>query len=505
MNAIFEELRAAAFSIWQRRWIALGVAWAVCVAGWIVVAFLPNQYQSKARIYVQLEDVLSEQIGIANTGKRDIARVRQTLTSAVNLEKVIKSTRLGELVKTSIDMEVAVANLAKRVEIKSDEDNLFEITAKVGSSAFSDAENARLAQSVTQKLIDLFREQNISGSRGEVASTVVFLDQQLEERKRELDAADQRRIAFEAANPDLIGGGSALSSRMQNLRIELRSVDSDLVAARSALASIDGQLSNTPRSYAQASNSGSAALLTQSQAQLAAMQARGLTDSHPDYVATKRQIAILARQVAAESAGNSGPINPAYSALMSIKTERQAQVQALTARKASLQSDLTSLMASQATEPAVSAEAERISRDYKVLKDKYDELLNNREELRLRGQVENERSAFKFEVIDPPTLPLKPAAPNRLIFIIAVLFAGIAAGGGAAFVMAQLQSVFNSTARLEQVMDLPVIGAISLVMSDEMRQKQKRETRYFFAGTCVLGAMCGVIIAVELFKRAMIV
>lgn len=34
MNTIFDELRTALYSVWHRRWIALGVAWALCLAGW---------------------------------------------------------------------------------------------------------------------------------------------------------------------------------------------------------------------------------------------------------------------------------------------------------------------------------------------------------------------------------------------------------------------------------------------------------------------------------------
>ena len=31
MNEVFEELRAAAYSAWARRWLVLGVAWAICL------------------------------------------------------------------------------------------------------------------------------------------------------------------------------------------------------------------------------------------------------------------------------------------------------------------------------------------------------------------------------------------------------------------------------------------------------------------------------------------
>ena len=60
MNQLVEELRAAIWSVWNRRWLALGVAWAICLAGWLVVALIPNSYESQARIFVQLDDVLAE-------------------------------------------------------------------------------------------------------------------------------------------------------------------------------------------------------------------------------------------------------------------------------------------------------------------------------------------------------------------------------------------------------------------------------------------------------------
>ena len=62
MNLILEELRAALWTVWNRRWLALAVAWGVCLAGWLVVALIPNSYQSQARMFVQLDDMLAEDI-----------------------------------------------------------------------------------------------------------------------------------------------------------------------------------------------------------------------------------------------------------------------------------------------------------------------------------------------------------------------------------------------------------------------------------------------------------
>ena len=500
MQEVFDELRSALHTVWNRRWLALAVAWGVCILGWLAVAFIPNSYESRARIYVELEDVLSEQLEISGDGQQAITKVRQTLVSAVNLERVVRSTKLGDKVATDSEMQSAVQSLTENILVESEQDNLFEITATVGKSNLSDAENAALAKDVVQNLIDIFRESNIAGNRGDVADTIAFLDQQLDERKSELEAAEQRRLNFEAQHPDLIGGTGTVTGRLQTMRTEMRGIDADIAAAQSALAAINGQLASTPRSIMTAESGGARGALIQAQSQLAAMRARGLTDSHPDVQAQRRQVESLREQAANEPAGASGAPNPAYTSLMSIRAERQANVQALQARKAALQSDISALIAAQADEPAVAAEANRISRDYEVLKDKYDELLKDREEMRLRGQVETERSAFQFEVIDPPTAPRAPAAPNRPLLLLGVLIVGLGAGAGVAFVMGQLKSSFTTAERLERALDMPVIGTISRSVTEAARAHEKRRMKPFFAGVGGLGAVCFLLLVVEIVQ-----
>ena len=501
MQEVFDEIRSALHTVWNRRWLALAVAWGVCLAGWLIVALIPNSYESRARIYVELDDVLSKQLEISGEGKQAITKVRQTLTSAVNLEKVVRQTRLGEKVETQREMQRAVDELTEKVSVRSSQDNLFELTATIGDSSLSDAENATLSQDVVQKLIDIFREENVAGNRGQVADTLVFLDQQLDDRKRELEAAEQRRLAFEAQHPDLVGGSTTLSGRLNGMRDEMRGVDADIAAAQSALAAINGQISSTPRTITMPGESGGArGALALAQSQLASMRARGLTDSHPDIQAQKRQVEALREQAANEPAGAGGSPNPAYTSLVSIRAERQANLQALQARKAALQSDISGLMASQADEPAVAAEANRISRDYDVLRDKYDELLKDREEMRLRGQVETERSAFQFEVIDPPTVPRKPAAPNRPLLLIGVLIAGIAIGSGVAFVMGMMRSSFTTAEKLERVLDLPVIGTVSRSMTLERQSVERVKLRKFFAASGALAAVCLMLLVVEMIQ-----
>lgn len=505
MNAIIEELRGALWAVWNRRWLALAVAWGLCLVGWLAVALFPNTYESRARIFVQLDDVLAQQIGIGSGDrKKDIERVTQTLTSAVNLEKVIRSTRLGESVSSPRDMEIAIEKLGDTISVKSAQSNLFVITAESGRSDLSDGANAQLAQDVVQKLIDIFREENLGGTRGEMRDTIDFLDQQLADRQKQLESAEQERLAFEAQHPEMIGGATAIAQKLEATRSEMRSVEADLAAAQSSFAAVEGQLASTPRTMViPGAVGGAQGALMQAEANLSDARARGLTDSHPDVVSLEKQIAAL--RVQASKQGNAGGMpNPAYSSLQSIRAERQANVQALQSRKAALTSEIMQVTANQSLEPGVAGEAQRISRDYEVLRKQYDKLLQDREELRLRGQVETERNAVKFEVIDPPTTPRAPSAPNRPLLLFGVLMLGIGAGAGIGYGMSLLRSSYATASKLESVFELPVIGTISHVTTEASRILKAKRMKLFSAGAGGLAGLFLVLLAVEFIQRGMI-
>ncbi|WP_260923655.1 XrtA system polysaccharide chain length determinant [Novosphingobium sp. 9] len=506
MNALQEQILSALHSVWTRRWIALALAWAICLLGWLAVAMVPNSYQSQARIFIQLDDALAEQVGIGVADKkRDIDRIRQTLTSAKNLEKVVRATRLGDTITSPKQMESAVLTLANNVSVVAQQDNLFQITATASYSSYSDAENAQLAQDIAQKMIDIFREENLAGNRGDMVETLEFVNRQLDQREKELEAAESKRTAFEAAHPEMVQGGAAVVQNLENARSNQRDIDADLTAAQSALAAITGQLASTPRTLPGGSVGSASGALAQAEANLSSMKARGLTDSHPDVIAAKNQIAALRGPAAAEKASGGGGVpNPAYASLESMRADREATVQALISRRAGVQSEVAQLQASSIQDPELASEAQRISRDYDVLRDQYDKLLQDREELRLRGEVKTEREAVKFEVVDPPTTPRTPVAPNRPILLIGVLIAGLGGGCAGAFILSRLRSVYSTTAALERSTGLPVLGAISRNLTETARLQRNRRLKYFYGATVALGGLCFVLLAVEFIQRGMV-
>ncbi|MEL6488297.1 MAG: chain-length determining protein, partial [Pseudomonadota bacterium] len=192
-----------------------------------------------------------------------------------------------------------------------------------------------------------------------------------------------------------------------------------------------------------------------------------------------------------------GTPNQAYSSLVAIRSDRLASIEALQSRRAAIQSQIASLQASQASEPAVAAEANRISRDYDVLRQNYEKLLQDREDIRTRGEVDDETSQFKFDLIDPPVVPQSPAEPNRPLLLLGVLIVGCGAGVAAAWGLGQLRSSFMTAQKLERTFDLPVIGTVSKTVSDTARRLARRRLKQFAGASAALVGVFVILLAIE--------
>ena len=504
MNRVFDEFRLALHIVWTRRWLALAVAWGVCVLGWLMVAQIPSQYQSRARVFVQIQSVLPDLMsGNPGQQQKDVDTIRQTLVSAVNLEKVVRGTDLANTVSSERDMADRVGGLAQAIKIDAQQDNLFQITTTVPSP--------QLARTITQKLIDIFVEQNLAGDRQQNGQSLRFLDEQLAQRQQQLQIAEAKRAEFQSNYLGSLPGTGSVSERISAARSQMAQVDGDLAAAQSSLAAVSGQVAGTSRTIAGASGGAGTAgpartRLATLQGQLAEARSRGFTDSHPDIIALKAQLG--AAQAAAKSepasatgAGNSP--NPLYLSLQSMQAEKQAQAASLRMRKAQLQGDLDQLNAKLSADPRAMAEQAEIDRNYQVLKDQYDKLLTSREQIALRGEAQTQTDAVRFSVIDPPTAPRAPMAPNRMLLLSAVLVAGLAVGIGTAFALGQLRGTFSTTAKLEKASGMPVIGQVGEMVTRAQSELRVTRLKMFAGGSAALGAVYVLLLGVEIIQRGM--
>ncbi|MGV3730182.1 MAG: XrtA system polysaccharide chain length determinant [Sphingopyxis sp.] len=508
MNSLYDEFRVALHSVWTRRWLVLAVAWGICILGWLAIASIPNRYDSRARLLVDVNEILPDEAQMGG-GRAQIDQIRETLTSARNMEKVAATTGLLPAGASERDTANAVAMLQKNIKVVPQQDNIFEITSSIAVGSLSDADNAKLASGVLDSLITVFRDDQLRGGRMNAREGLKFLDAQIADREKALREVEARRAAFEAQNIGLVpGGAGSPAQRVEAARAELGQIDSQLVAAQAQLAAANGQLASTPATIPGVGGVGSGVARQQlagAQNELSAMRSRGLTDAHPDVIALKSQIASLKAQADREGSGGGGGMqNPAYASLAAMRAERQATVSALTARKSQLMGDIARITAQQIQNPGIAAEYDRINGEYTAFKAQYDKLLAQREQVRMRGEAQTETDAIRIELLDPPSKPTSPAAPNRPLFLTLVLLAGIGGGVGVAFGLSQVRTSYATAARLERASGLPVIGSITEVVTPERQLDRRKKLVWLAGGGGALVGLYALLLVAEFIQRGMV-
>ncbi len=495
MHSLLEELKVAAHGIWQRRWLAMAVAWGVALVAWLVIALIPNSYESKARILVTVNDVVPDATSNPLDQQRRFDQLKDAIASNRNLQQVAVSSGLLDRSADDAARAGAASALQQATKITSTPNNVIELIVTLGGGGRSDAENAALAPRVADAMIAQLRESGMRDGAADADQSIRFLDAQIIDNQTRLTAAESARAGFESRNLGMLPGVGSPSARLDAARAELGQIETQLVAVNSQLAatpptSFTPGIGNTGVSVARQQ-------LASAEAELSAMRARGLTAAHPDVIALTSQIGALRAQAGREpsATGGGSSANPMYAGLA-------AQRGALNSRRAQLSGEIARINSSRIQEPAIAAEYDRLNREYNQLKEQNDRLTARREQVRLRGAAESGADSVRVTVLDQPSVPTVPAAPNKPLLIIAALFAALGAGVASAFALSQMQSTYPTAAKLARASGLPVIGSVTEILTDELRAgRSVRLKRLAMAGGG-LAAMCALLLTVEFVQRS---
>src|SRR5215469_5729795 len=93
----FDNVLLVLRDMWGRRWIGLGVAWAVAIVGAGILAVTPERWEASARIYVDTQAIIKPLLqGLAEQPDMDqtVAMLARNLASRPNVERLVTSTGL---------------------------------------------------------------------------------------------------------------------------------------------------------------------------------------------------------------------------------------------------------------------------------------------------------------------------------------------------------------------------------------------------------------------------
>ena len=140
MNDLSRQAMAVLRSVWQRRWMALSIAWAVALVGAAAVWMVPERHEANARIFVDTQTVLKPLMaGLAFQPDVDqqVRMLARTLISRPNVEKLVKTPELQLAGSDPQQQEQAIEGLMRKIQINAvGSNNLFLIS-------YRDADPAR--------------------------------------------------------------------------------------------------------------------------------------------------------------------------------------------------------------------------------------------------------------------------------------------------------------------------------------------------------------------------
>jgi polysaccharide chain length determinant protein (PEP-CTERM system associated) len=486
MDELRSLLRRYLLGAWRKRWFAIAVCWMVCVAGWVFVSTIPNQYEASARLYVDSDSVLTPLLnGLAldDTPTNQLDVLQRTLLSRPNLEKLISKTDLELSIAGPADLEKLVANLATSIRISPQTRNLFTISYRNSTP--------KLAYDVVQSILSIFVESKVGANRADMENARVFLQQQISQYERQLREAEARRAEFRTKYIDLLPSDAGIS-RLDSARAEVRALEGQLKDVLTKRDMMRREMSTMPAVLTLDSDTrpvilpggfGSSgvdnAQVVQAEAQLAALRLR-YTEQHPDVVSARNMVAALkaaaaaappqqspaalaAQQLAAmpKPATRTMP-NPVYEQMRMQLFEQETVIASLQRQIAEGTQERDRLEEIAHNVPGLQAEYTNLNRDYDVLHQNYIELLSRRESMRISAAADSDAEKMKMQIIDPPQVPQIPVAPKRAVLLSTVLMAGIGVGLGLAILVLQFDRSFHSIEDLRDL-GLPVVGGISML------------------------------------------
>ena len=471
MQDILDQLYQYLDAFWRRRWIAFATAVGLSVAGWAVVAALPNSYEARTKIFVDTASVLNpllKGVAVENDVAYQLAVMRETLLARPNLEQVARQTDLDLTAETPAGMEEVVNRLGERISIASTDTNIFTIS-------YVDQQQKR-AYDVVQSLMTMFVQNNLGRNRADMESAQAFLNRQIAEYEAKLDSAEQTLAMFKGRYMDLLPGQRGLQDKLGEVDEELSVLDSRMKDAQTRARLLEQELSTTPAMVSQSMGafgsgppSSVEAQIMEVRGQLEALRSR-YTDQHPDVQAAQRQLAGLMREM--ESAvGPDGPDmeaaqgfqipNPAYGQLRMRLLEEQATVETLRREIDSKTAELSGLQRKLERVPEVEAQLQKLNRDYEVMRAKYEELLTRRESAQISSDREQQSDRVQFRIIEPPQIPTIAAGPPRSLFMSVVLVLAVGAGVALTILLGLFRTTYATSGHLRRDFDLPVIGVVT--------------------------------------------
>jgi succinoglycan biosynthesis transport protein ExoP len=452
----------------RRRWWILLPLFLVWAATWGVSWLLPSIFESDSLILVEQQKVPDQYVvpNVTANLQGRLQSMSQQILSRTRLQATIDRFHLypqphglNVLWKSGDPVDRMRDDI--KIELVDAPGHPGELTAfKMHYSAVT----PELARQVNSELTTLFIDENLKAQTQLSENTTAFLGKELEDARANMAEQEAKVAAFKARHLGELP--SQLESNVQilsGLQAQLQNTQRTLDSARQQklyLESLQQQYQSAQASFGSSGNDTKDATPQTLEQELMDLKVRlrdlqsKYTEEHPDIVSLKEKIAraeALKKQNESEMAETQkepqapNGVDPASmeqvqhgspSSMMQVESQlkaNQLEIANDDRREKDLDAEISAYQGRLNLTPETEQELTNISRGYDESKSNYDSLLQKQMQSQLATSLEQRQQGEQFRIIDPPSLPEKPSAPNRLLFSLGGLFAGALLGLGLAF------------------------------------------------------------------------
>lgn len=490
-----------------------------CVVSLVVIRasyLLPNHYRSEAIIFMAAPHISSEYVipnDTTNTMEAIDAVTREVLSRARLLDIIdefglypkqrkIGNAALGALMRNDIE----VLPLSKNPERKPM--NVFLI-------AFT-ANDPLTAQKVTNRLASLFIEQNVQSQQQIDAGTTSFLQEQLASAQSDLDRQEAVLQNFKAKNLGHLPEQQSNNLQVYSgLQFQLQTTQADLARARQQHTYLMAMLSQYAPTATGAQNSNSTAAGSGSLASIQEELVRlhhqredllsRFSPQYPDVVAIDHRIADEEAELnkaasstkpttsekPADAAAIRLPLDPAAVQLRSQLQANEMEIRDEQKQIGHLQAQLATYQQRLTLTPLLEQQLDELQRSYDLANQHYTNLLNKKTQSELATKLAVRQSSEQFQIVDPASLPLKPAGPQRQKIALGGLAMGLALGLALAFLVEARDRSFHAESEIRGYFPIPIIIGVPPLLTAGEKHKKARGLALTWALSCLMILLLG--------------
>ncbi len=475
MKLPFEELFQAILAEYFARRNTVFTLFVVISLSFLAVGTVwPKKYLSSVVVHVNSDNILTPLMrGAAETTRstNHVSNAQEIIFGDKIMLQVIKNAGWLKTNPSEVEIEKIKKDILEHVKITGYGANLIRIE-------YNDAKPMR-AYITVKSMADLFINEGEDSKIEESTAAYDFIEKQVNEYLNKLTDVEEKLKVFRSENPDSRAGAQVeVSTRVNDLQAEIEATKLELREELIKLESFKKQLSGEAAITISQSREG------QYRSKIANLQSDLETlrldykDTYPEIVRIKHQISDLKkslideierRERAKENAQNSGKtyidesiiLNPLYQQLRSRASASETQIATLNARMSEMKKMLAEEYKRKKRIHNSEAELSKLTRNYEVNQEIYQDLLRRRENARVSKSLDEEQKGSTFLIQEPAKIPLLPTGIRFVHFSIA----GILLGFTLPLVFIYLLLTFDPKVRFSKIiskeMKIPVLADIN--------------------------------------------